>query len=429
MPIDLPPAAPGTRRPGPRETVGLLAGLMALNAFAIDAMIPALPAIGAELGVATDNRRQLVVVAYFLGFGVGQIFWGPLADRFGRKPILGAGVALYTGFGLLCGIAGSFELLIAGRVAMGASAAVTRVLVMAMVRDLFEGEAMARVMSLVFMVFMLVPVLAPNIGQAILLFAPWRAIFLVLAVYGAIMWTWSFVRLPETLHPGFRRKLNAGEIWTAVRAAARDRLSIGYTLALTAVFGGLTAYISSIQQIIFDAFGAGDRIGLVFALIAAPMAAASWGNASVVGRFGLRRVGHAGLIGFVVVAVSHVLVAELTAEPLWLFIILMELTFVAFAFSTSNLGTLAMTNMAPIAGTASSFQGVTGTIGGSLIGLTIGQAFDGTQLPFLVGLAACGAVGLALVLWTERGRLFGAIDGQKDRAEVIASPDLDPSIP
>jgi DHA1 family bicyclomycin/chloramphenicol resistance-like MFS transporter len=429
MPIDLPPAAPGTLRPGPRETVGLLAGLMALNAFAIDAMIPALPAIGAELGVATDNRRQLVVVAYFLGFGVGQIFWGPLADRFGRKPILGAGVALYTGFGLLCGIAGSFVLLIAGRVAMGASAAVTRVLLMAMVRDLFEGEAMARVMSLVFMVFMLVPVLAPNIGQAILLFAPWRAIFLVLAAYGAIMWTWSFARLPETLHPEFRRKLNAGEIWSAVRQAARDRLSIGYTLALTAVFGGLTAYISSIQQIIFDVFDAGDRIGRVFAAIAAPMAAASWGNASVVGRFGLRRVGHAGLIGFVVVATSHFLVTELTGEPLWLFIMLMELTFVAFAFSTSNLGTLAMTNMAPIAGTASSFQGVTGTIGGSLIGLVIGQAFDGTQLPFLAGLAVCGAVGLALVLWTERGRLFGAIDGQMNRAEVIPPPDLDPSIP
>jgi DHA1 family bicyclomycin/chloramphenicol resistance-like MFS transporter len=424
MPIVLPPAAPGTRRPGPRETVGLLAGLMALNAFAIDAMIPALPAIGAELGVATDNSRQLVVVAYFLGFGVGQIFWGPLADRFGRKPILATGVALYTGFALLCGIAGSFELLIAGRVAMGASAAVTRVLVMAMVRDLFEGEAMARVMSLVFMVFMLVPVLAPNIGQAILLVAPWRAIFVVLAAYGAIMWIWSFIKLPETLHPEFRRKLNFGEIWGAVTTAARDRLSIGYTLALTAVFGGLTAYISSIQQIIFDVFDSGALIGLVFASIAAPMAVASWGNASVVGRFGLRRVGHAGLIGFVAVTIAHALIAEIAAEPLWLFIILMGLTFVTFAFTTSNLGTLAMTNMAPIAGTASSFQGVTSTIGGTLIGLGIGQAFNGTQLPFLIGLAICGTMGLVIVLWTERGRLFAGIDPKMERAEVIPPPDL-----
>ncbi|MCF2514045.1 multidrug effflux MFS transporter [Sphingomonas sp. G124] len=415
----------GTRKlPGTRETVALLAGLMALNAFAIDAMIPALPAIGAELGVETENRRQLVVVAYFLGFGFGQIFWGPLADRFGRKPILGAGVALYTGFALLCGIAESFTLLIAGRIAMGASAAVTRVLVTAMVRDLFEGEAMARVMSLVFMVFMLVPVLAPNIGQAILLVGPWRTIFLVLASYGVTIWLWSFIRLPETLHPEYRRDLNTGEIWQAVKTAASDRLSIGYTLALTAVFGGLTAYISSIQQIVFDVFDAANFIGLVFAAIAAPMALASWGNASVVGRFGLRRTGHSGLLAFVTVATAHVLIAELTVEPLWLFIVMMALTFVAFAFTTSNFGTLAMRNMAPIAGTASSFQGVTGTIGGALIGLTIGQSFDGTQLPFLAGLAVCGATALVLVLWTERGRLFGGIDPQIERAEVIPPPEL-----
>jgi DHA1 family bicyclomycin/chloramphenicol resistance-like MFS transporter len=410
MPIHLPPSASGARRPGPRETVALLAGLMALNAFAIDAMIPALPAIGADLQVDTENRRQLVVLAYFLGFGVGQIFWGPLADRFGRKPILAIGVALYTGFALLCGIAETFPLLIAGRVAMGASAAVTRVLVTAMVRDLFEGEAMARVMSLVFMVFMLVPVLAPNIGQAILFFAPWRAIFWVLAGYGALMWAWSSWRLPETLHPEYRRKLDVAEIREAVRTAASDRLSLGYTLALTAVFGGLTAYIASIQQIVFDVFGAGRWIGIVFAGIAAPMALASWGNSKVVGRFGLRRTGHVGLIAFVLIGTAHMLIAELTTEPLWLFTTLMSLSFVAFAFTTSNFGTLAMTNMAPIAGTASSFQGVTGTIGGATIGLAIGQAFDGTQLPFLIGMSLCGLAALLLVLWTERFRLFGAME-------------------
>lgn len=425
MPINLPENTSGQRRPGPKETVALLAGLMALNAFAIDAMLPALPDIGSELGVRAENDRQLVVVAYFLGFGVGQIFWGPLADRFGRKPILAAGVALYAFFALLCGIAGSFELLIAGRVAMGASAAVTRVLVMAMVRDMFEGEAMARVMSLVFMVFMLVPMLAPSIGQLILLVADWRAIFLVLAGYGAIMWLWSFVKLPETLHPEYRRALHGSEIGRAVRLAAEDRLSIGYTLALTAVFGGLTGYITSIQQIIFDAFGAGPMIGLVFAAIAAPMAVASWGNSRVVGRFGLRRTGHGGLIAFVAITALHTLIAELTAEPLWLFVILMALTFVAFAFTTSNFGTLAMTNMAPIAGSASSFQGVTGTIGGAFIGFVIGRSFDGTQLPFLVGLSLCGAAALALVLWTERGRLFGEIDRpEMERAEVIPPPDI-----
>jgi DHA1 family bicyclomycin/chloramphenicol resistance-like MFS transporter len=430
MPFEMPHDGSGKRRTGPREIVALLAGLMALNALAIDAMIPALPDIGSELGVATENRRQLVVVAYFLGFGVGQIFWGPLADRYGRKPILAAGVALYAAFALLCGIAASFELLIAGRVAMGASAAVTRVLVTAMVRDLFEGEEMARVMSLVFMVFMLVPMLAPNIGQAILWLADWRAIFLVLAGYGAAMWLWSFIKLPETLHPEYRRALHAGEIWQGVKAAATDRLSIGYTLALTAVFGVLTGYIASIQQIVFDVFDAGGLIGLVFAAIAAPMVLASWGNSKVVGRFGLRRTGHGGLIAFVAMTLLHVLVAGFTNEPLWLFIVLMGLMFVSFAFTTSNFGTLAMTNMAPIAGTASSFQGVTGTIGGALLGLLIGQAFDGTPLPFLVGCAICGSVALALVMWTERGKLFAAMDrpadlaAEEDRAEEAPPPDL-----
>jgi DHA1 family bicyclomycin/chloramphenicol resistance-like MFS transporter len=427
MPFHLPHDGSGKRRSGPRETVALLAGLMALNAFAIDAMIPALPDIGSELGVATENLRQLVVVAYFLGFGVGQIFWGPLADRFGRKPILAAGVALYAAFALMCAVAGSFELLIAGRIAMGASAAVTRVLVTAMVRDLFEGEEMARVMSLVFMVFMLVPMLAPNIGQAILWIADWRAIFLVLAGYGGAIWLWSFLKLPETLHPEYRRALHGGEIWQGVKLAATDRLSIGYTLALTAVFGSLTAYIASIQQVVDDVFGAGQLIGLVFAAIAAPMVLASWGNSRVVGRFGLRRTGHAGLIAFVLVSALHVLIAQSIDEPLWLFVLLMQLSFVSFSFTTSNFGTLAMSNMAPIAGTASSFQGVTGTIGGASLGLVIGQAFDGTQLPFLIGCALCGSIGLVLVLWTERGRLFAAIgkpEEEEERAEEAPPPEI-----
>src|SRR5207237_3479394 len=220
----------GVKRPGAREMTVMLAGLMALNAFAIDAMVPALPAIGRSLHVARENDRQLVVVAYFVGFASTQLLWGPLADRFGRKPILGAGIALYILFALLCAFAGSFPLLIAGRVAMGASAAVTRVLVVAMVRDLFEREAMARVMSLVFMTFMLVPVLAPNIGQAILLVASWRAIFILLAGYGIAMLAWSAWRLPETLHPEFRRSLRWREMGGAMLEAIRDPLSRGYTL-------------------------------------------------------------------------------------------------------------------------------------------------------------------------------------------------------
>jgi DHA1 family bicyclomycin/chloramphenicol resistance-like MFS transporter len=399
----------GVKRPGTREMTAMLAGLMALNALAIDAMIPALPAIGRSLSVAQENDRQLVVIAYFLGFASTQLLWGPLADRFGRKPILAAGVTLSGLFALLCAFAPTFPLLIAGRVAMGASAAVTRVLVVAMVRDLFEAEAMARVMSLVFMTFMLVPVLAPNIGQAILLFAPWQAIFVMLAVYAVGMLGWSWLRLPETLHPEFRRTLDWRPMAAAVWETLREPQSRGYTLAMTVSFSALVAYISSVQQIVFDAFQEPQFIGLVFAAIAAPMALASWLNSRVVGRFGLRRVGHSAAAAFAIVTAIHAGIALLGHETLAIFIVLQGLTMASFAFTSSNLGTLAMEHMAPIAGTASSVQGVVGTVGAALIGFLIGQQFDGTPLPFLIGTAACAAGGFALIVLTEPKRLFAPI--------------------
>jgi DHA1 family bicyclomycin/chloramphenicol resistance-like MFS transporter len=404
----------GVKRPGTREMTVMLAGLMALNAFAIDAMIPALPDIGRSLHVSQENDRQLVVIAYFLGFASTQLLWGPLADRFGRKPVLAWGVSLYGIFALLCAFAWSFPLLIAGRVAMGASAAVTRVLVVAMVRDLFEAEAMARVMSLVFMVFMLVPVLAPNIGQAILLFAPWQAIFLVLAGYALLMLGWSWMRLPETLHPEFRRSLDWRATTSAMAQTIRDPLSRGYTLAMTISFSALIAYISSIQQIVFDAFHEGRYIGLVFACIAAPMALASWLNSRFVGRFGLRRVGHTAAAALAVVTALHAAVALAGHETLTTFIVLQGLTMGCFAFTSSNLGTLAMENMAPIAGTASSVQGVVGTVGAALLGFLIGQAFDGTVRPFLIGVALCASGGFLIVVLTEPRRLFAPIMSREE---------------
>jgi len=409
----------GVKRPGTREMTAMLAGLMALNAFAIDAMIPALADIGRSLHVVDENRRQLVVIAYFLGFASTQLVWGPLADRFGRKPVLAAGVTLYAGFALFCAFAGSFPLLIAGRAAMGASAAVTRVLVVAMVRDLFEAEAMARVMSLVFMVFMLVPVLAPNIGQLILLFAPWRAIFVAIALYALVMLAWSWTRLPETLHPEFRRPLKWRETVGAIAETIREPQSRGYTLAITISFSALVAYISSIQQIVFDAFHEGRYIGLVFASIAAPMALASWLNSRVVGRFGLRRVGHTAAAAFMSVTAAHAAIALSGHETLFSFIVMQALTMGCFAFTSSNLGTLAMEHMAPIAGTASSVQGVVGTVGAALIGFVIGQHFDGTPIPFVVGTALCAAGGFILIVLTEPRRLFAPI--RIDSGEEVAT--------
>src|SRR5438309_12120177 len=408
----------GVKRPGTHEMTFMLAGLMALNAFAIDSMIPALADIGRSLHLAHENDQQLVVIAYFLGFASTQLLGGPLADRFGRKPVLGVGVVLYGAFALLCAAAGSFPLLIAGRVAMGASAAVTRVLVVAKVRDLFEAEAMARVMSLVFMTFMLVPVRAPNIGQLILLFAPWRAIFIVIALYAAAMLSWSWLRLPETLHPEFRRPLEWRGTLSAITTTLREPQSRGYTLATTVSFSGLVAYISSIQQIIFDAFHEGRFIGLVFASIAAPMALASWLNSRVVGRFGLRRVGHSAALAFMAITALHAAIALAGYETLSVFIVLQATTMACFAFTSSNLGTLAMEHMAPIAGTGSSVQGVVGTVGAALIGFAIGQQFNGTPVPFIVGTALCAAGGFLIIILTEPKRLFAPMQADPEEQEA-----------
>ena len=413
----------GVKRPGTREMTVMLAALMGLNSFAIDAMIPALPAIGRSLHVLEENERQLVVIAYFLGFASTQLVWGPLADRFGRKSVLAAGITLYGFFAVLCALAGSFPLLIASRLGMGASAAVTRVLVVAMVRDLFEREAMARVMSLVFMVFMLMPVLAPNIGIAILLFAPWQAIFGALAVYALVMLVWSGMRLPETLHPEYRRSLRPGDMVEAVLETVREPLSRGYTLALTISFGALVAYIASIQQIVFDAFHQPHLIGVVFAAIAAPMAFASWTNSRVVGRLGLRRVGHIASAAFALIAFVHLAVALCGRETLVTFVALQALTMCAFAFTSSNLSTLAMEHMAPIAGTASSVQGMIGTIGGAILGFIIGHAFDGTVIPYLVGTALCAVGGFIGVVLTEPRHLFARLRVEPDGPVLPSIPE------
>ncbi|MGZ2411162.1 MFS transporter, DHA1 family, multidrug resistance protein [Sphingomonas sp. F9_3S_D5_B_2] len=412
----------GVRRPGTREMTALLAGLMALNAFAIDAMIPALAEIGRSLEVPRENDRQLVVIAYFIGFASTQLLWGPLADRFGRKPILALGVALYGVFAALCAFAWSFPLLIVGRVAMGAAAAVTRVLVVAMVRDLFEAEAMARVMSLVFMVFMLVPVLAPNIGQLILVIGSWRLIFGVIAGYAVLMLAWSTMRLPETLHPEFRRPLDWRDTFVAIAETVREPQSRGYTLATTISFSALVAYISSIQQIVSEVFDAARYIGLVFASIAAPMALCSWLNSRFVGRFGLRLVGHSASLGLMLITSVHAVIALSGMETLWTFMILQGLTMGCFAFASSNLGTLAMEHMAPIAGTASSVQGVVGTIGAAAIGYLIGQQFNGTVTPFVIGTALCAAGGFVLILLTEPKRLFAGVDNREEPNRVAEDP-------
>jgi DHA1 family bicyclomycin/chloramphenicol resistance-like MFS transporter len=413
--------AAAARGPGLPEFIALMAALMASNALAIDAMLPALPAIGEALGVAEDNRRQLVITAYLLGFGVAQLIWGPLADRYGRKRLLAGALILYGGFGLIAGLASSFTLLLAARVLQGMAAAASRVLVVAVVRDRFEGAAMARVMSLVMIVFMIVPVLAPAFGQAVLLVGEWRHIFIGLGVYGAVLATWTLLRLPETLRPENRRPLSAGHIGEAAWTTLRIRQSIGNTAAQTLLMGALFAFINSVQQIVFDVFGRPELIALVFALVAGPMVFSSYANSRLVMRLGSRRILLAALGMFTGLAALHLGVAASVGETLWVFVLLQALTMTCFGLIGANAGALAMEPLGHIAGTASSLQGMITTVGGALIGFAIGQQFNGTTLPFLTGFTLCGAAALAVAHWANRRPSRDNHDGAEADIEEIAS--------
>lgn len=409
-PMTAPAAVPAAAKKGPGfpEFVALIAMMMALNALAIDAMLPALPAIGEALGVASENSRQWIITAYLLGFGVSQIIYGPLADRFGRKPILMIGLSIYVVFSVLAACSPTFETLIAARVGTGVGAAALRVLAVSIVRDRYSGRTMARVMSLSFLVFLGVPILAPALGQLILTVAPWPWVFGVLAVGGAAFAVWAALRLPETLHPEDRMPIQVGRVASAFREALTNRRSIGYTLAMTAISGALFGFINSSQQIFFDVFHEPQLFTVVFGAVAGGIAVASLLNARLVERLGSRLISHTALLGFIAMSSVHAAVALAGHETIWTFAILQGLTMFCFGLIAGNFGAMAMEPMGHIAGTASSAQGFISTTGGASLGFLIGQQFDGSTAPMTVGFVAMGLTALIFVLIAERGRLFKA---------------------
>jgi DHA1 family bicyclomycin/chloramphenicol resistance-like MFS transporter len=394
--------------PGVVEFVFLISAMMALNALAIDTMLPALPKIGAALGVVSANSRQWIVTAYLLGMGLAQIVYGPFADRFGRKPVLIVGMGLYVFFGLLATLAPTFETMILARLGQGVGAAATRVLAAALIRDRYKGSAMARVMSLSQLVFLGVPILAPSLGQAVLLVAPWRSIFGMLVVAGIAVLIWTVIRLPESLKPDHRMPIEVRRITFAFREACSHRAAIGYTLALTAMTGALLAYINSAQQIFFDVFKAPALFTVVFALLAGGIAAASLFNARLVHRLGSRAISHTAVIGFTVVASVHAAVALSGHETIFSFALLQFMAMFCFGLMVGNFAALSMEAMGHIAGTAASAQGFVSTTVGSLTGLAIGQMFNGTVVPFTSGATVLGLMAVAAVLFAEDGRLFGS---------------------
>ncbi|CAN5133791.1 multidrug effflux MFS transporter [soil metagenome] len=396
-----------THRPmGFREFVVIVAAIMALNPLAMDLMLPALPNVASAFHLNNPNRAQAVLSVFLTGFGAGQFLIGPLSDRFGRRPILLGGLIVYGIASLLAIIAPSFETLLLARALQGLSTAVARVIATSIVRDCYSGRRMASVVSLAMMIFISVPVIAPSFGQAIMLFAEWHGIFIVLLVYGVLMLTWITIRLPETLPFSERKSLAVGDVANNFLQALKNRQTFGYALAAGSVQGILFGYVLSSQQIFTGIYGLGYYFPLAFAASAIGIAVASFLNSRIVERYGMRKISHAALIGQLVIAAAMLATALAGWLSLPLFMILATANMFGFGLIFSNFSALAMEPQGHIAGTASSLFGTITTLIGIAVGSAIGQCFNYTLVPLATGALISSALALAVVLVVEKGRLF-----------------------
>jgi DHA1 family bicyclomycin/chloramphenicol resistance-like MFS transporter len=388
------------------EFIALVALTFSLIAMSIDSMLPALGDIAADLAARDPNDRQLVLTAFFAGLTVGQFIYGPISDSTGRKPAMYAGIGCFIVGGLICGFTHDFTTMLLGRLLQGFGAAGPRIVAMAMVRDLYAGRAMARIMSFVMAVFILVPILAPSIGQLMLLIADWRFIFYGLVIVGVIDFLWLWARQPETLAPEDRAPLSIGHILRSASEAVMNRVTLGYTLATGCVFGAFISYLSMSQQIFQEQYGTGKLFALYFGILAAGIGLASIVNAKLVMRFGMRNLSKWALRSACVLSLAFLLVAWLLGghPPLWAFVAFMTILFFFNGLLFGNYNALAMEPMGHIAGVAAAVVGSLSSLIAVSAGTPIGQLYDGTVIPLIVGFAITEIVALVVTEWAERKR-------------------------
>lgn len=389
-----------------REFLGLMALLMSMTAMSIDIMLPSLPDIGATLGVTNPNNLQLVVSVYMFGMAIGQLAWGPLADRLGRRPALLMGLTLFCIATVVALASQSFPQLLAARFTQGVGGSVGRIVVTAIIRDLFSGREMARVMSMVMMVFILVPILAPSVGQTVILFGSWRWVFSVLLIAGLIAMTWLAIRLPETraeLAPGAKRYTIA----QSLQLVLSTRMTTGYGFASGFMFGCLVCYIASAQQVFGRAYDLGRLFPFAFGSVACFLALASFTNSRLVQRLGMRRLSHTALVGFLVLSSSFAVLAALMTLPFWLALAGMCACFYCYGLILSNFNAIAMQPMGATAGTAASLIGSYTTGVGAILGTMIARQYNGSILPVFAGFAALAFCALLTIIVLEgRNGLF-----------------------
>jgi len=397
---------------------------MSLPALSTDVMLPALPAIGDDLGATRRNDVQFVITGLFLGLGLGQMVFGPLSDRFGRRTAIHTGVVLFMTGCLMSVFAPTFEVMIASRVLQGIGVAGPRIVIIALVRDQYEGRQMARLMSFAMAVFILVPAVAPALGQGILWLGGWRAIFAMLFAVATVAFAWFALRQPETLSAARRRPFAPRAIGGAVLEILRIRTALGYTLATGCVLATFVAYLSSAQQIFQEAYSTGALFPAYFGVLALAIGCASLTNGRVVLKHGMRRVAMTATVSITLASVVAwpLALAFDGLPPLWLFMVYMLVVFASVGFLFGNLNALAMEPLGHIAGVGASVVASLPTFIALPLGAIVGLSFDGTMYAHIAAYAVFGAGAFAAMKWAEgeggapRGRGLVRGEGADEKA-------------
>ncbi len=381
-----------------KEFIGLMAAMMSIVAISIDAMLPALGIIGEQFGVSHPNQAQLVISFIFCGMAIGQLICGPLSDALGRKRLLYGTIALYLTGTVLCIAATSLPELLAGRFVQGLGVAGPYVSTLSIVRDRYNGPAMARIMSLVMMIFITVPALAPSIGQAILYFSQWQSIFVFFLIYALVVLVWVTLRLPETLPVGNRVPFRIANLATGAREVLSHRGTRNYMLCAGCVFGALIGYLNSCLQVFHELYQVGQYFALYFGGLAVIFGFSSLCNSRLVQRFGMQPICTAAFV-FMLGATAVMLIAHRFATPnLLAFLIYASVLFASFGLIFGNINALAMEPMGHIAGTASAIIGATSSVISITAGTLIGQLYNHSLYPMLIGFTVLGALALFFML-------------------------------
>lgn len=387
------------------EFVALMALMSSSVAFSIDAMLPALVAIGQELAPLAPARGQLIITFFVLGLGVGTLICGPVSDAYGRKSVLLGGIALYIAGAIWAAQTASLEGLLFARFLQGLGGAAPRVVATAMVRDLYEGRAMARVTSIIMTLFVLVPALAPSLGAGIIWLAGWRMIFGAFVVFGVICGLWLMLRQPESLPPEKRRPLSIRAIASAVVEIVTNRAVMIYVLALTCAFAPLFAWLSNLPMIFDDVYDRAATFPFWFAATALVAGTAGVANARLVMRLGMARIATTAFFWQFAVSLVFIGLMQITIPAPWdfgLFFAFMCTAFFSIGMTFGNLNALALQPLGHIAGIGASVVSALSTIGSVLIAIPISLAYDGTPLPLIVGMALCSGCALGFMLLARR---------------------------